>query len=117
MCCNLSGNCKLLSPVEYRQQNVINTAVINKVNTGSDHRLVRCTTKFDIEKERAKLMCRKGKIDIEKLEEYRYLYEVGLNNRFKDLDIKEPMDKELYEKFSNTVTSTAEEVAGIKKKK
>eukprot|EP00794_Sanderia_malayensis_P008020 gene8020-8879_t len=49
-------------------------------------------------KERAKLMCRKGKLDIEKLEEYRYLYEVELNNRFKDLDIEEPMDEELYEK-------------------
>ena len=42
-----------------RNNSVSNVTVINKVNIGSDHRMVGCTAKFNFRSARSKLVLRK----------------------------------------------------------
>ena len=64
--------------------------VVNRVNTGSDHRLVRAKFNFRTRIERAKLVkARTSKIDYKMLNAHQNLFQLELQNKFNALQVSE----------------------------
>ena len=58
-----------------------NVVVMNRVNTGSDHRLVRCKVDFHTKIERSKLIAKKKlTINYSELQRKRLEYQIMLKN-------------------------------------
>lgn len=89
--------------------------MLNKFNTGSDHRMVRCKVHINVKNERKNMFkgLRCG-IDIGKLEVNQNLFQMELKNRFTELkNLTEDIDlKDLNTNITNILIQTATEVAG-----
>lgn len=78
--------------------------VLNRFNTGSDHRMVRGRIKLDLKKERSNLMCRKiPSIDIITLKENVQEFRLDLKNRFENL--QDQLSDEELDEHNNKITS------------
>ena len=64
--------------------------VLSRVNTGSDHRLIRARFNFRTRIERAKLVkTQTSKIDYKMLNAHQNLFQLELQNKFKELQVAE----------------------------
>ena len=87
----------------------------SKGQIGSDHRLIRCKTSFNIGKERKKLITKKRVLDLEKLDERKNIFELELKNRFDVLEVEECVES-LYDNICEVIDTKAQKVAGYKQK-
>ena len=72
------------------QSIIQDVSIINKVNTGSDHRLVRCKASFNTRLERIKLVKSKRKyINVEALRLNKQEFQITLRNRFEELQLED----------------------------
>ena len=72
------------------QSIIQDVSIINKVNTGSDHRLVRCKASFNTRLERIKLVKSKRKyINVEALRLNKQEFQITLKNRFEELQLED----------------------------
>ena len=69
-----------------KNNTVKNVTVINKVNVGSDHRMVACTTKFDFKGERNKLVLKK-EVCLDRIKENKTEFQLEIKNRFEALSV------------------------------
>ena len=84
-----------------------NVTVINKVNIGSDHRMVGCTAKLNFRSVRSKLVLRK-KIGSEKIKANKAAFQLELKNRFEALDISEKNINEVNNNITSAIRETEE---------
>ena len=75
-----------------KNNSIKNVTVINKVNIGSDHRMVGCTAKFNFKTIGNKLVLRK-KVCLDKINENREEFQLELRNRFQALDDENDINK------------------------
>ena len=96
-------------------------SVLNKFNTGSDHRMVRCKIQLNTKIERMKLINKSRKqVDILQLKEQRCKFRLELKNRFealKNIVEEEEHVSKINRAISETLKVTALEVAGEVKKR
>ncbi|ELT97455.1 hypothetical protein CAPTEDRAFT_193412 [Capitella teleta] len=93
---------------------ILNTEVIQRLNTGSDHRLVRSTIRTNHRLERSKMVRRPApKINIEKLMENKEEFQLELRNRFEILAATQGGIEEESEKVCTTIQECAKSVGGI----
>src|ERR1700727_1919272 len=91
--------------------------VLNRVNAGSDHRLIRSKIQFQHKIERNKLTCKtKKSIKLPKLSKTKQTFQVELSNRFQMLSISESDIKSSYRDLAKTMQDTAYEIAGSQQK-
>ena len=93
---------------------VKNVEVIQRVNVGSDHRLVRGTIKTNTRIERCKMMrTRKSKVNIEVLLLKKEEFQLQLQNRFEVLSEEGEEDvEEMVSKITNAIQESALDTAG-----
>ena len=60
----------------------LDVSVINSLNTGSDHRMVRGKARINTKFERAKMVAQSKKVDTGKLQHHRREFQVEIQNRF-----------------------------------
>jgi len=99
-----------------RGEMILNTEVIQRLNTGSDHRMVRSTIRTNHRLERSRMMRRPTpKINIAKLMEKKQEYQLELQNRFEILaEREESMNtEEESEQVCTTIQECAKAVGGI----
>jgi hypothetical protein len=85
-----------------------NLTVLNRVNTGSDHRLVRARFNFRTGIDRAKLVkSQTPKIDYATLKAQRDLFQIELHNKFNGLEIPE----DDVESYNNNIIAIINEAA------
>ena len=91
-----------------------NVEVIQRVNVGSDHQLVRGTIKTSTRIERCKMMrARKSKVNIEVLLLKKEEFQVQLQNRFEVLGEEGEEDvEEMVSKITNAIQESALDTAG-----
>ncbi len=92
--------------------------VINKVNTGSDHRMIMCKVKIDTRLERIKLMTAKHqKTDLDNLTARKQEFQLELQNRFQALEIEDTTDLDLWnDKVVDIIHESSLKTAGKEKK-
>ena len=88
-----------------KNNSISNVTVINKVNIGSDHRMVGCTAKFNFRSARSKLVLRK-KICPEKIKANKAAFRLELKNRFEALDISENDINEVNDNITSAIRET-----------
>ena len=94
-----------------------NVDVSQRVNIGSDHRMVRSTIKLNARLERSKMVkSRAKKISIQALMLKESEFQLKLQNWFEALSNGEEVD-EIAHNFTETITRCALEVPGKDKKK
>ncbi|XP_033102502.1 craniofacial development protein 2-like [Anneissia japonica] len=97
---------------------LMDVAVIPKVDTGSDHRLVRAKIRIDKKMERARCMKRvkKKSINLDKLESRKLEFHIALQNRYAILEdaVELTSMDEAYEKVVKTILEEAEKLANGK---
>src|SRR5277367_5522719 len=95
-----------------RSNTIEDLTVLNRVNTGSDHRLVRCKVNFNTRIERAKLVKpRNFQIDYQQLKAQQRKFQIELRNRFGTLKVEdEDIDKYNHDLVA-TVKTTAYSLA------
>lgn len=86
-------------------------SVINSLNTGSDHRMVRGSVTINTRLERARLVKRTKKPNTEVLSTMRTQFQLQLANRFEALATSTDLDDN-YEQLTSTIIETALETAG-----
>ena len=73
-----------------KEDSIDDLTVVSRVNTGSDHRLVRARFNFRTRIERAKLVkTQTSKIDYKVLNAHQNLFQLELQNKFKELQVSE----------------------------
>lgn len=112
---------KTLNEIDFIMTNRIDTVkdvkVLNKVNAGSDHRLIRSKIKFQHNIERSKLTCKARKsINLPRLREMKQIFQLELSNRFQVLSTSEADIERSYQDLAKTIIETAQKVAGPQKK-
>lgn len=112
---------KTLNEIDFIMTNRISTVkdvkVLNKVNAGSDHRLIRSKIQFQHKFERNKLTCNAKKpINLPRLQEMKQVYQLELSNRFQLLSTSETDIERSYQDLANTLLETALKIAGPQKK-
>ena len=65
-----------------RPEIFLDVSVINSLNTGSDHRMVRGKARINTKFERAKMVAQPKKVDTGKLQHHRREFQVEIQNRF-----------------------------------
>ena len=96
-----------------KKYTVTDCAVINRFNSGSDHRLVRCKVKFRIAAERQKMVqILKKRIQPDLLKAKNQEFQLELKNRFQLLEDTEDIN-EFTANFVNVVLESAENVSGL----
>ena len=95
---------------------VSNVTVINRVNVGSDHRMVGCTAKFNYRIERNKLIFKK-KVSLEMIKENKIAFEIEIKNRFQSLSKNEDSIEALNSNLVNVIREAAEKVGSTKANK
>ena len=60
----------------------LDVSVINNLNTGSDHCIIREKARMNTKFERAKVIAQPKKVDTDKLQHYRREFQVEIQNRF-----------------------------------
>lgn len=99
-----------------KREIILNTEVIQRLNIGSDHRMVRCTIRFNIRQERSRMVITSTpKINIERLMQRTEEYQIELSNRFEILGNDEEDVEEEAKKLSNTIQESAKKIGGLKK--
>jgi hypothetical protein len=99
-----------------KKDTIMNVDVINKVNTGSDHRMVRSKVKFGIRVERLKLVKNKRPmVDYVKLHANKAEFQIQLRNRFSALDNHSDDVNSYNRELTQIVVDTAYSIAGCKK--
>ena len=100
-----------------KNNSVNNVTVINKVNIGSDHRMVGCTAKFNFRATRNKLILKK-KICPEKIKENQMEFQLEIRNRFQLLDVTENDDiDKANENLTTAIREAAEKIGSTKTNK
>ncbi|XP_072028539.1 uncharacterized protein [Amphiura filiformis] len=103
-----------------KQHIVTDVSVLNKFNTGSDHRLVRTKIHINMKLERAKLMSKKtANMNLDKLHQHLLEFQFALQNKFDALEdtMKECNLTEKSKAIAETISRCAREVAGKEVKK
>ena len=110
-----SPNGETKNEIDYilANKNIVqNVDVIQRVNIGSDHRMVRSTIKMNVKLERQKMMRAKTiKVNIEALMQKENEFQLNLQNQFEMLSNKEEID-EMVQSFTETIKKCALKVAG-----
>ena len=60
----------------------LDISVINNLNMGSDHRMIRGKARIDIKFERARMVAQVKKVDLGKLQHHRREFQVEIQNKF-----------------------------------
>ena len=112
---------KTLNEIDFIMTSRIDTVkdvkVLNRINAGSDHRIVRSKIQFQHRIERTKLTCKIRKsINLLRLREMRQEFQLELNNRFQMLSTIETNIDSSYQELSKTILETAHRIAGPSKK-
>ena len=95
-----------------RQDTILNLTVIKRVNTGSDHRLVRCRVNLWTQIERIKLVKpRKTKINCTQLKTEQNSFHLELRNRFAALEQKNHDINKCNQEIVSVVNDSALKVA------
>ena len=90
---------------------VKDVTVLNRVNVGSDHRMVRCRIGLDLKIERNKLV-KSIKPNLSKLREKTVEYEIEVQNRYSQLtDIEETVE-DMCDNFTRIITEASLSIAG-----
>src|SRR5271156_1077095 len=93
-----------------KENTIEDLTVINRVNTGSDHRLVRARFYFRTRIERAKLVkTQTSKIDYKVLNAHQNLFQLELQNKFKELQVS---DDDI-ESYNQHIIATVNDTAGV----
>jgi len=88
-------------------------SVVSKVNTGSDHRLVRCRISFNTRLERFKLVrSKRQRINVEALRINKQEFQIELRNRFETLQIEDCEVKTHSEKIMDTLFKVSKKIIG-----
>ncbi|XP_023231883.1 uncharacterized protein LOC111631804 [Centruroides sculpturatus] len=98
-----------------KQHNVENCNVLNRFNTGSHHRLVRCRLHLNTRLERRKLMRTTNSVDLKNLKEQHETFEMELKNRFSVLEnlTEEETDiSEINRQITKIIMETAAKIGG-----
>ncbi|XP_067127708.1 craniofacial development protein 2-like [Centruroides vittatus] len=98
-----------------KQHNVENCNVLNRFNTGSDHRLVRGRLHLNTRLERRKLMRTTKSVDLKNLKEQHGTFEMELKNQFSVLEnlTKEETDiSETNRQITKIIMETAARIGG-----
>ena len=91
---------------------VLNVDVIQRVNVGSDHRMVRGTIRLNTRMERSKMVrSGKPKVNIEALMQKKGEFQLKLQNRFEKLSSEEDTE-EMVEIITEAIQECALETAG-----
>ena len=90
---------------------VKDVSVLNKVNTGSDHRMVRCKVTLDLKQERNKLV-RSVKPNLCKLKERTEEFSLAIQNRYSQLEESDESIEEMNDNFTKIVIEESLRVAG-----
>ncbi|XP_041481845.1 uncharacterized protein LOC121429016 [Lytechinus variegatus] len=94
---------------------ITDVSVLNRFNTGSDHRLVRAKMHVNFKLERSKLIRKKNaSLNVDKLKQCKDEFQLQLRNRFQVLqdEVNQEDINDIYNKFSHTVQTCALEIAG-----
>ena len=95
-----------------RRDVVKDVSVINKVNVGTDHRMVRSKIKFDLKIERKKLI-RKPLPNLANLKNKATEFSLNIQNRYSVLNSEENLDIDhINDQFTNIMKEAALEVGG-----
>ncbi|XP_072033242.1 uncharacterized protein [Amphiura filiformis] len=117
-----SPNGKTKNEIDFILTNKPNTIhdvkVLNKVNTGSDHRMLLCKMKIDTRLERQKLLRPKHrKADLENLKTKKEEFQLELKNRFQTLQEQEDTDLDSWnDQLVDIIQESALKVAGRARK-
>lgn len=96
-----------------KKEIMLNIEVINTVNIGSDHRMIRSTVKMNTKMERSRMVKASApKINIEGLLQKREEFQIELSNRFEILGNEIDDVEESAAQLSDTIQRCAEKVAG-----
>ena len=99
-----------------KEDTIEDLTVLNRVNTGSDHRLVRARFNFRTDVERAKLVkTQTSKIDYKVLNAQQNLFQLELHNKFKELQVSEDNIESYNQNIIAIVNDAAKAIAGCKK--
>jgi hypothetical protein len=91
-----------------KESTIENLTVLNRVNTGSDHRLVRARFNFKTSIDRAKLVkSQTPKIDYVTLKARREMFQIELHNKFSELQVAE----DDVESYNNNIIAIVNEAA------
>src|SRR5580700_345016 len=97
-----------MNEIDFNMTTLIDTVkdvkVLNRVNLGSDHRLIRSKIQFQHKVERNKLTCKTRKlINLPKLSKMKHTFQVELRNRFQMLSISESDIESSYRDLARTI--------------
>ena len=99
-----------------KESTIEDLTVVSRVNTGSDHRLVRARFNFRTRIERAKLVkSQTSNIDYKMLNAHQNLFQLELQNKFKELLIADDDIEGYNENIITIVTDAARAIASSKK--
>ena len=99
-----------------KEDTIEDLTVVSRVNTGSDHRLVRARLNFRTKIEQAKLVkTQTSKIDYKVLNAQQNLFQLELHNKFKELQVSED-DIESYNQDIITIVNDAAKTIASRKK-
>ena len=99
-----------------KENTIEDLSVVSRVNTGSDHRLVRAKFNFKTNIERAKLVKAKSpKIDYKLLNTHQDLFQIQLQNKFSELKISYD-DIESYNREIVTIVNEAARIIASSKR-
>src|SRR5271156_3780368 len=100
-----------------RVETVKDVQVLNRVNIGSDHRLVRSKIQFQHKVERNRLTSKtKELINLPRLREMKKVFLLELTNRFQMLPTDEIDIESNYQDLTRTILETTQKIAGTQKK-
>ncbi|XP_041472578.1 uncharacterized protein LOC121421843 [Lytechinus variegatus] len=88
---------------------ITDVSVLNRFNTGSDHRLVRAKMHVNFKLERSKLIRKNASLNVDKLKHRKDEFQLQLRNRFQVLqdEVNQEDINDIYNKFSHTVQTCA----------
>src|SRR3977135_524833 len=99
-----------------KEYTIEDVTVVSRVNTGSDHRLVRARFNFRTRIERAKLVkTQTSKIDYKVLNVHQNLFQLELHNKFKELQVSEDDIESYNQDIITIVNDAAKTIASSKK--
>ena len=99
-----------------KENTIEDLTVVGRVNTGSDHRLVRARFNFRTRIERAKLVkTQTSKIDYKVLNAHQSLFQLELRNKFKELQVSEDDIESYNQDIIAIVNDAARTIASSKK--
>ena len=99
-----------------QESTIENLTVLNRVNVGSDHRLVRARFNFNTNIDRAKLVKSKTpKIDYIALKARQELFQIELRNKFHELQVVEDDVEDYNNNLIAIINEAAKSIAGSRK--